>query len=326
MGWILVDFVKQIGSVFGYWDSVISYNRWATEWSQGVFPTSACEYPQLLPANWSLTYVLTQSQVVIFAKLIQGVFPILFVLAMFDLGLTLGSAGFLFGVPLSLLLLKKFAVVSLFEGFMDVAVTTFIFLAFYIIFTDFYNNRYSQKTLWLSGILILAAAMTKQPGVLAFGAWVLINFFLHLAKNPGKIWNSIKKIFNPVLVFLLLIALWYLFKMSSDALIGERSCIAITNSWAVNDLVSGTWEALLYRLKLLDLWILFIPILLASLFFAKREIKLLLLCYGIPYLLISFNYGYYIMFMRYLTPISFVFAISASVLIDLLIQKSLDLS
>jgi hypothetical protein len=326
IGWVIVSFVKQIGSVFGYWDSVISYNRWATEWSKSLFPTGACEYPQLLPANWSLTYVFTQSQVVIFAKLIQGVFPLLFVLAMFDLGLTLGSAGFLFGVPLSLILLKKFAVVSLFEGFMDVAVTTFIFLAFYMIFKDFYNKRYSQKTLWLSGILILAAAMTKQPGVIAFGAWVLINFLLQLSENPGKIWKSIKKIFFPTLIFLLLIASWYFFKMSRDALVGERSCIAITNSWAAKDLVSGYWDAFLYRLKLLNYWILFIPLLFTAVFFAKREIKLLLLCYGIPYLLISFNYGYYGMFVRYLTPISFVFALSASVLIDLIINKSLDLA
>jgi hypothetical protein len=326
VGWVIIDFVKQIGSVFGYWDSVISYNRWATEWSQGLFPTGACEYPQLLPINWSLTYVLTQSQVAIFAKLVQGIFPVLFILAMFDLGLTIGSAGFLTGVPISYLLLKKFAVVSVFEGFMDVAVTTFILLAFYVIYKDFYNDRYSQKTIWLSGILVLAAAMTKQPGVLAFGAWVIINFFLILSKNPGKVWNSVKKIIIPTLVFLLLIASWYVFKMNRDALVGERSCIAITNTWAANDLISGFWDSFLYRFNLLNLWALFIPILIASTIIAKREIKLLFLCYGLPYLLISFFYGYYIMFLRYLTPISFVFAIGASVLIDLLIYKALELT
>jgi hypothetical protein len=325
LGWVIFEFINQIGSVFGYWDSVISYNRWATEWSKGLFPTGACEYPQLLTANWSLTYVFTHSQIVIFAKLVQGVFPLLLVLAMFDLGLSLGSAGFLFGVPLSLLLLKHFSVVSLFEGFMDVGVTTFILLSFYMILKDRLNNRYTQKTLWLSGIVILAAAMTKQPGALAFGAWVLINFFLELLKNPGKFWNSVKKILLPTLVFLILIASWYLFKMNRDALVGERSCIAITNSWAANDLVSGYGETLLYRLKLLNLWILFVPILIASVFIAKREIRLLLLCYGIPYLLTSFFYGYYGMFIRYLTPISFIFAIGTSVLFDFLLIKLLNL-
>lgn len=326
LGWVIFEFINQIGSVFGYWDSVISYNRWATEWSKGLFPTGACEYPQLLTANWSLTYVFTQSQIVMFAKLVQGVFPLLFVLAMFDLGLTLGSAGFLFGVPLSLLLLKQFAVVSLFEGFMDVAVTTFILLSFYMIFKDFYKNRFTQKTLWLSGIVILAAAMTKQPGILAFGAWVLISFFLMLSKNPGKFWISVKKILLPTFVFMILIASWYLFKMNRDTLVGERSCIAITNSWAAKDLISGYWETLLYRLKLMNIWALFIPILIASAFVAKREIKLLLFCYGIPYFLVSLFYGTYIMFIRYLTPISFIFAISSSVLIDFLINRSLDLS
>ncbi|MBA3074408.1 MAG: hypothetical protein FP831_12475 [Anaerolineae bacterium] len=325
VGWVIVEFIQQSGSVFGYWDSVISYNRWATEWSKGLIPTGATEYPQLLPINWSITYVLTQSQVVIFAKLIQGIFPILFLLVMLDLGLTIGSAGFLFGVPLSFILLKKFAVVSIFEGFMDVAVTTYILLALYIIYKDFYNNRYSHKTLWLSGIVILAAAMTKQPGVLAFGSWVLINFFLTLSKNQGKVWISLKKVVVPTLVIMLMIASWYFFKMNRDAMLGEQSSIVITNSWAISDLFSGYWEKFLYRIKLLDLWIVFIPILFISVFLAKREIKLLLLCFGIPYLVLSFFYGLYIMFIRYLTPISFVVAISASVLIDYLITKFLDM-
>lgn len=323
--WIIVEFVKQIGSVFGYWDSVISYNRWASEWSKGLIPTGATEYPQLLTINWSLTYVLTQSNLVIFAKLVQGIFPILFALAMLDLGLTFGSAGFLFGVPLSIILLRKFAVVSIFEGFMDVAVTTFILLSFYMILKDLYRDRYSQKTLWLSGIVILAAAMTKQPGTLAFGSWVLINFFLMLSRNPGKVWITIKKIIIPSLVILIVIASWYLFKMSRDAMLGEQSSIAITNSWAANDLQTGFFNILLYRLKLLDLWLLLVPVLFISVFCAKREIKLILLCYGIPYFFVSLFYGLYIMFIRYLTPISFVFAISSSVLIDFLIDKALYL-
>lgn len=326
LAWVLYDFVTQIGSVFSKWDSVVSYNRWASEWARGMFPTRATEYPQLLPANWSLTYVFTQSPVVMFAKLVQGVFPILFVLAMIDLGLTFDSAGLLFAVPLSIVLLKKFAGVSLFEGYMDVPVTTFILLSFYMIFKDLHQNRYSQSTLWLSGIVILAAAMTKQPGTLAFGAWVLVNFFLLLSKNPGKFWDAVKKLLLPTLVILLVIASWYIFKMNRDVALGEESSIAMTNAWAANDFKTGFFDILLYRLKLLDLWILFIPTLLASVFFAKGGVKLLILCYAVPYLLVTLCYGYYEAFLRYLTPISFVFAIGVGVLFDVLILKAFDLS
>lgn len=320
LGWVLLEFINQIGTVFGKWDSVVSYNRWANEWSQGIFPTGACEYPQLLPSNWSLTYVFTKSSIVIFAKLVQSVFPILFVLAMVDLGLTFGSAGLLFGVPISIVLLKKFAGVSLFEGYMDVAVTTFTLLSFYMVLKDLNRNSYSRRTLWFSGIVILAAALTKQPGALAFGAWVLINLFLLLSKNPGKLWPSIKKMAVPTLVFLFLMAAWYLFKMNRDMIIGERSCLAITNSWAVNDLNSGFWNILLYRFKLLDIWICLIPILIISVFFAKGGFKLILLCFGIPYLFVSISYGLPEAFIRYLTPISFIFVFSASILIDQIIQ------
>jgi hypothetical protein len=323
--WVIYAFIVQIGSVFIKWDAVVSYNRWATEWAKGFFPIWACEYPQLLPANWSLTYILTQSSIGIFAKLVQGIFPILFVLAMIDLGLTLGSAGFLFSVPISILLLKNFAGASLFEGYMDVAVTTFILLSFYIMFKDLYQNKYSQITLWLSGIVILAAAMTKQPGVLAFGSWVMINFLIILSKNPGKVWFSIKKIIIPSLVFLVLITSWYVFKINRDALVGEPSCLVITNSWAVNDINSGFWDNLLFRIKLLNFWFIFIPILFITTFVAKCEIRLLFLCYGIPYLLVSLGYGLIDAFVRYLTPISFVFALSAGVLLDLCIKCCSDL-
>ncbi|PKN98517.1 MAG: hypothetical protein CVU42_11900 [Chloroflexi bacterium HGW-Chloroflexi-4] len=318
--WVVFDFVNQIGSVFGYWDSVISYNRWATEWASGVFPTGACEYPQLLPANWSLTYLLTQSQVTIFAKLIQGVFPILFVLAILDLGLTYGSAGLLFGVPLSVILLKKFAGISIFEGYMDVAVTTFTLLSFYIILKDIRRNSYSSRTLWLSSIVILAAALTKQPGALSFCAWVFINLFLQLSKNHFKLWPSIKKMALPTLVILSLIASWYLFKMNRDLFIGERSCLAITNSWTINYLNSGFWNILLYRFKLLDIWVCFIPIMIIAVFIAKDGFKLLLLCFGIPYLIVSLFYGLPAAFVRYLTPLAFIFAFSVSILIDQIIQ------
>ncbi|HCS39500.1 MAG TPA: hypothetical protein DIW44_07945 [Anaerolineaceae bacterium] len=325
LGWVLFAFVSQIGSVFTKWDAVVSYNRWATEWANGLFPIWACEYPQLLPANWSLTYILTESSIGIFAKLVQGVFPILFVLAMLDFGLTVGSAGFLFGVPISILLLKNFAGASLFEGYMDVAVTTLILLSFYMIFKDLYQNTYTHRTLWLSGIVILAAAMTKQPGVLAFGSWVLINFFLFLYKNPRKVWFSIKKILIPSLVFLVIVTSWYVFKINRDALVGETSCFVTTNSWAINDLNSGFWKNLLFRIKLLDYWFFFIPILFISTFVAKREIKLLFLCFGIPYLMVSFGYGLIDAFVRYLTPITFVFAISGGVLLDPLLKYLSDL-
>ncbi len=47
--------------VFGEGDVSISWNRWATIWSQGLFPTASYGYPQLIPTLWAVTYIFTGS-------------------------------------------------------------------------------------------------------------------------------------------------------------------------------------------------------------------------------------------------------------------------
>ena len=111
--------------------------------------------------------------------------------------------------------------------------------------------------------------MIKQPGVLAFGTWVLVNFFLLFSKKLGGRWVSIKKLVVPTLVILVTIASWYVLKSNIDAIRGERSCIAITNSWVVNDFVSGYWEVLHRRLRLLGPWSVLLQILFTSAFILK---------------------------------------------------------
>ena len=56
--WAANVFFDNAGTVFSAWDAVVSWNRWATEWATGRIPTDSRFYPQLIPVNWSITYIL----------------------------------------------------------------------------------------------------------------------------------------------------------------------------------------------------------------------------------------------------------------------------
>ena len=79
-------FILNIGKVFNVWDTIFSWNRWAVDWSYNQFPALTYEYPQILPANWSLSYVIMQNkEVQAFTKAIMSLFSLFTILLFFDL-------------------------------------------------------------------------------------------------------------------------------------------------------------------------------------------------------------------------------------------------
>src|SRR5271165_4734031 len=66
------------GTVFADNDDVASWDRWAMDWATGRFPTLTSWYPQLMPSNWSLTYVLLgRTDIKMFAKATTTLYPLL---------------------------------------------------------------------------------------------------------------------------------------------------------------------------------------------------------------------------------------------------------
>ena len=65
--------LPKIPGVFNHWDDLVSWNVWAVEWAHNALPQWCRSYPQLMTANWSLTYVFTnQTSVQFFAKAFMG--------------------------------------------------------------------------------------------------------------------------------------------------------------------------------------------------------------------------------------------------------------
>jgi hypothetical protein len=72
LGWFIASLVALGVTYFNVWkhgvpnifvgsDPLISWNHWATIWSQGHFPVDSYGYPQLVPTLWAVTYIFTGS-------------------------------------------------------------------------------------------------------------------------------------------------------------------------------------------------------------------------------------------------------------------------
>jgi hypothetical protein len=52
--------IANIGTIFYFVDTVnnIHWNTWAIDFSNNIFPKQSSHFPQLIPANWSLSYLI----------------------------------------------------------------------------------------------------------------------------------------------------------------------------------------------------------------------------------------------------------------------------
>ncbi|MFA5025306.1 MAG: hypothetical protein WC503_02275 [Candidatus Shapirobacteria bacterium] len=186
-------------SIFSAWDAVVSWNRWATDWSQNIFPRLTREYPQLIPSNWSLGYVIMGTSIIQFwNRLSILLFPINIASIFVLIALKKKKYLYLLGVPifhLSLIYFYDFSFAT--DGYVDVALAFYSFLSFYVFFIN-----HQQKYL-LSLLFASAAAMSKQFGVLFYGLISIINV--------KRIFKNSHSFFYWILLSLITMG-WYFYK------------------------------------------------------------------------------------------------------------------
>ena len=109
MIWASNVFFSNLGTIFSKWDAVVSWNQWATDWAAGWIPTDSHFYPQLIPANWSITYVLLgDTTLQFFAKSIMPLFGLSMFIGLFNLALVFRESHFFVGAGLLAPILKYF--------------------------------------------------------------------------------------------------------------------------------------------------------------------------------------------------------------------------
>jgi hypothetical protein len=215
--WYAKQFFASIGQIFNDWDTVVSWNNQALVWADNIFPRTGTggRYPQLLPVNWSLTYVFTDSKVQFFAKPIMPLFSFYILLLMLDLAIRRKSPGYYASIILTGILIKTFLGEFITTGYADIPVAFFTFLSVYCLIessnTDSIETK--KKLLILGAFFAAGAAVTKQPGVLFAFLYPFLSAFLILKKAGDMTASDKLKILMLILIIIGVIVLpWYVYK------------------------------------------------------------------------------------------------------------------
>lgn len=196
------------------WDSVVSWNRWAQDWSRGDWPYLTWGYPQLVPALWSVLYVWQQSsEIEFFVRILMGLFPLALVLVFLAAFVhwrrwSLLVAG---AVTTGLLLGPYLNVLD--TGYVDVPVTFAILLAGHWIMLAQHDLERRSHWLLYAAVATALAMLTKQSGVVALG---LFAWGCWRCDPRSLVWR------RPLLVLAVLTVPWYVLTWmyeSSDSVI-----------------------------------------------------------------------------------------------------------
>ena len=182
--------IAETGQIFQQWDAVVSWNRWAVDWAANRLPLVTSYYPQLLPANASLSYVVMQtSEVWIFAKAMQFLFCLMILLTMLDAARRLGNFGLMPGVAITyglFVALLRYRMIS--SGYADVPLAFFAWMPIYaLLLANGCDDQIARSRYLLAGALLAAgAALTKQMGMYVALVYPLLAWVWPAAQTEGE--------------------------------------------------------------------------------------------------------------------------------------------
>ena len=217
--WILKLFSWNLGFVFNSYDTVAVWNHWALSWAENRLPSSTYRYPQLLPANWSLMYlIMGNSDLQFFAKSYMPLFTFFILVMMVDLGFRKKNAGYFLGAVVAYLALKKFLSIFLIEGLADMPTAFFAFTALYFLILhhdDPRDDAYIKNA--AMGVLAGAGAGgTKQVGLVFFALYcVLCLIFIVRPLFHDDRKRTIRLIWVVLAIVMIVVIPWYTYKQVS---------------------------------------------------------------------------------------------------------------
>lgn len=214
-----------IGTVFSGWDTLFSWNAYAETWAAGSIPQIGGMYPQLVSANWSVSYLLQgEGAVQFFNTLLPPVFFLMIQVMLFDLGFQKKESGFFLAAIIARYMMKKLMGDQLFDGYMDVPAAAMSLLSIYTFLkAEGRNSENKQQALVLGVMFAAAAAVTKQSGIPALIASPLAISML--IPDTARALSRRQK-FLLCGAVLLIVLPWYLFCLFSGTPGMEKELIA----------------------------------------------------------------------------------------------------
>ena len=197
------------GTVFSGWDTLFSWNAYAEKWASGQVPNIGGMYPQLVPSNWSLSYLLQgKNAVQFFNTLLPPLFFLLIQCMFFDLGFQRRESGFFFAAIIARYMMKKLMGDQLFDGYMDVPAAAMILLSVYTLLrAERESLSHQRQAIVLGTIFAAGAAVTKQSGFTGPVLFPLAAFLL--LPDALKTMNRKQKLLLLGLTLLIVLP-WYL--------------------------------------------------------------------------------------------------------------------
>lgn len=274
--WAAAKWTRTIGTPFQTWDAIQSWNRWARVFADGAMPADVQWYPQLIPANWSIAYVLTHSTAhEALAKAPMGWFFILTLIAIAAAGVQRRSAALLLATPLVALLDRKCVGEFLNDGYVDAPVAFFATASTILLLA---NDREETHlaTLHVSCAIAAAAALTKQAGAYFFLVWPLLAIVI----GGVKLRNAVR----PWLVLLLAPLAFY----ATQFVAIQRGTNYSNIAYVTRDIFHGTPIPLraLAALRSLGIYVVIFAFALVFVPWQSRVARALLLAVGLPFTLI----------------------------------------
>jgi len=221
--------------IFDSWDDIFSWNRWAADWYSGRLPQRTYHYPQLIPANWSMTYkFMGTDEIQFFAKSVMGLFGFGILLIFWDLYAKSKSIYFLLALTISGYIIQKTVGHLLGKGYADIPVTFFCLCIFYVFYLGINGYMSITLSMVISAIVLSGAALTKQAGFFMIVPFVVMSYYLLKRSNYSFKRNSL--IFGvSMIIYLLSTGPWYVYKQVQIKKGIESSEV----SWVTEEIYSG---------------------------------------------------------------------------------------
>lgn len=237
--WLVNFFVNNLDTVWQTYDAWASWDRWAEKWADNRFPNDTWEYPQLIPASYSLTYKFIGTVAVkFFSKSFMPLFSLMIVLMFFDLGRERKSFGYMLSAALSLHLIYVFLGDYIGDGYVDIPVACFSLMAVYTLLKArrIEDRGELTNTLWIGALATAAAGVTKQTGLyLAAFYPVLAYVWILREREDFDTRQALTLLAKQVGVVVLLVVPWYAVALYRIRFGGNSSNI----QYVISDIYEG---------------------------------------------------------------------------------------
>ena len=212
--------ISNAGTIYYFVDPayLIHLNTWAIDFANNMLPKQTSHFPQLIPANWSIAYILIgENNIQMFPKFIMPLFFFGNVLMFIDLAVSKQNQIYLVGLIIyGLFAPVIYSLVFISDGSADLPVSFFAFLTFYT-YLKIDNTKFLLTDRIIFFLFASTAAATKLAGFYTFAVASVFSLYMLF-----RFWQSIKKheLFIIVLSVIVIISIshfWYLLKPATMA-------------------------------------------------------------------------------------------------------------